>query len=602
MKINVACIPVLVSVTLGLVEGRSSHNNSNKETRGVAPSRQKLYTADEKGNWKCLGGSKTISFKGVNDDYCDCPDGSDEPGTAACGNSYFYCANVGHAPAYIRTSRLNDGVCDPECCDGTDEFAESGGIRCPNICQEVGAEARAERERVRKVVKEGSKIREEYISYGKGLKDRLQIQLTDLQKKEEQIKKAASDAQDALDKAKVKQQEFLESSKADREAARDRQLAPLIEQQAQRLNRAKTIKTLLRSTLEELKENHNKNYHDLAVKNTVTGFDEYLEDLKKREEEDEEAAAANYQNEGEGGKKELTAIQQLYEAMDQAYEAKKEIGRMFQLLKAMKEGYNTEYNDKAVLKAIKIMDDFSPSWLDEQNEFVGEEPIEIPPEDMEVPVAQVKQQASTLDKFYDYTQYLAKSVGLGSLFKPTKSEIESTQETYNKASEDERKIKEEIEAIERKLRMNYGPDEAFAKLVDQCFDYIDTEYTYTLCLFGNAKQKSHSDTFLGKFSSWLGEKYDTQLYTEGTRCWNGPERSVKVMMSCGSVNELVAVSEPEKCEYLFKFRTPAVCQFDPKTDLLEHNRDVVPEAPFPGSVSEELKEEEEKPSKKHDEL
>jgi len=49
------------------------------------------------------------------------------------------------------------------------------------------------------------------------------------------------------------------------------------------------------------------------------------------------------------------------------------------------------------------------------------------------------------------------------------------------------------------------------------------------------------------------------MYTGGTKCWNGPERSVKLVMSCGTSTEIVSVTEPEKCEYLFKLQTPAVC-------------------------------------------
>ncbi|VDM22913.1 unnamed protein product [Hydatigera taeniaeformis] len=59
----------------------------------------------------CLDKSATIPWDRVNDDYCDCLDGSDEPGTSACPDMEFYCPNVDHEGVFIHSSFVNDMVC-----------------------------------------------------------------------------------------------------------------------------------------------------------------------------------------------------------------------------------------------------------------------------------------------------------------------------------------------------------------------------------------------------------------------------------------------------------------------------------------------------------
>ncbi|XP_041995969.1 glucosidase 2 subunit beta-like [Salvia splendens] len=79
---------------------------------------------------KCKDGSKSFTRDRLNDDFCDCADGTDEPGTSACPASKFYCKNTGSTPRFLFSSRVNDQICD--CCDGSDEY--DGTVICPNNC------------------------------------------------------------------------------------------------------------------------------------------------------------------------------------------------------------------------------------------------------------------------------------------------------------------------------------------------------------------------------------------------------------------------------------------------------------------------------------
>ena len=90
-----------------------------------------LYDSDK---LTCPANGKLITSNMINDGRCDCPeDGFDEPGTAACERGRFYCKNLIGIDVYIPSYKVNDGVCD--CCDGSDEYLDPFGVKCPNTCE-----------------------------------------------------------------------------------------------------------------------------------------------------------------------------------------------------------------------------------------------------------------------------------------------------------------------------------------------------------------------------------------------------------------------------------------------------------------------------------
>lgn len=81
-------------------------------------------------------GKSCQADENVNDNYCDCQDGLDEPLTSACSHlsmPTFRCnSGIAILDVLIPTSRIGDGVCD--CCDGSDEIGSPSGVVCPQNC------------------------------------------------------------------------------------------------------------------------------------------------------------------------------------------------------------------------------------------------------------------------------------------------------------------------------------------------------------------------------------------------------------------------------------------------------------------------------------
>lgn len=101
--------------------------SAGNKARGIDPKDLAYFQGDS--IW-CKDGSKSFPRERLNDNFCDCPDGTDEPGTSACPASKYYCRNTRSAPKLVFASRVNDGICD--CCDGSDEYEKR--VNCANTC------------------------------------------------------------------------------------------------------------------------------------------------------------------------------------------------------------------------------------------------------------------------------------------------------------------------------------------------------------------------------------------------------------------------------------------------------------------------------------
>ncbi|KAI6655873.1 Glucosidase 2 subunit beta isoform X3 [Oopsacas minuta] len=502
MKLILILFPLITTLLC------SPMQSSPVQIVGVAPS-QKVFYENSDGYFTCKDYSFTFPFSHVNDDFCDCPDGSDEPSTAACPNGEFYCINSAFRPKTIPSRLVNDGFCD--CCDGTDEYKSPSGLLCENTCVEKG---RQEIDRLKKyeiIHQEGYRQKLEFIELAVHKR---------VEKNEELVilKDEIENASDEMYKAELAKNDAEELANEAKE--RHKEIAEALKQEA--------LQNKISGVFNEIDTNG-----DTLVS---------TEELKTRSEldtngdgvADEAELRVLFGEELEGGvtDQEFTKHWGEYQAVNRAFQRKQD-----EIIHAIKQGKET--------RVPKLQSANGNDQEAEENSESDDEPFEDeapPPSDSEEINIEFDAETNALIATADQTRRL-----------------------YDDAKRVHDDIQGKIAEINKFLTLDLGNDHEFYPISEKCFSRDDREYTYELCPFNKVVQRPKSggrETSLGVWGEWENteHKHEAMMYNKGERCWNGPERNTKVIVLCGSSSELISVDEPDRCQYLFYFRTPAGCK------------------------------------------
>ncbi|KAK4195730.1 putative glucosidase 2 subunit beta precursor [Triangularia verruculosa] len=523
--------------------------------RGVGPEFVKFY--ESKTTFTCIGNpSITLKASQVNDNSCDCPDGSDEPGTAACANidplspeqplpgsvtgttnttaalPGFWCANAGHIGSYLPFMYVNDGVCDYElCCDGSDEYAHAGGVRCENRCDSIGKEYRRLEEQRRENKERSAKKRRTLVKEARELRRQVEVKIANLKTEVRGL-----DAKKAELQSKFEEVERSERGKVVKSEGQGGKLGVLVGLAKNRVNE-------LRNTLDKV--------------------------------------------------------------MDQRDDLQDKVDQLEDILTKLKEEYNPNFNDEGVKVAVKAWEDYAAGQAGEaKGDFADADVMEVLKEDSETSGINWAEfetgEASDVDVVYNWEAYLPApvrdyvhqklnllrvwAIENGILADNPTSTGESRLVTAAREALDSAKNAHavklgQLEEEQRELEKDYGPDDVFRALKGKCVSGEAGEYDYELCWFDKTTQKSrkgHGSTNMGNFvridkefvdeeerldGKGLGKGQRLVLrYENGQGCWNGPNRRTDVYLGCAETDEVWRTVEAEKCVYRMEVGSPAACE------------------------------------------
>ncbi|CAL8469590.1 g9131 [Coccomyxa elongata] len=540
----------------------------------------------QSGSFPCLDGLKTIAYEHVNDNYCDCFDGSDEPGSSACVNGQFYCANKGYTPQHLNASMVDDTFCD--CCDGSDE---QPGV-CKNTCAEAGAAARAALKERAEAEAAGALLKEKYLAQAQ------ETRATWAQE-EARLAKSIAEQQGLVDRWKVKHDAVLEQERRQKEKEE-----AVARKEAERLAQtpvhtpgddgttsAAAIVPDVTAPEEPAAD------HVTTTEAPNTGSESAMDAAEAVLKAAKEAAAegtAQALNSAPGtdvtppeepAADHITATEPANADAKSALEMAAEASHAMNPHEAAKQQEQQQQEQEQAETAEERARRVAAQWIREEStdapveepqeaeeaagiiedeaveEAAAAEEAEEPPAEVVVP----KEMLGLGDRFRRAVKAFVRFVPWG----PTDpiSDAQTIKDKYWKHHNALAELERQQSELRSKLKLDYGPGGEFLALHGKCFEADVDKYVYEICPYKNAAQKDGAAHV--SLGTWQGfrDNYTAMAFTGGQHCWNGPQRSMLVTISCGKVEHLKHVEEPSRCEYQAHLTTPAACSSEAARQL-----------------------------------
>ncbi|XP_010032841.2 LOW QUALITY PROTEIN: glucosidase 2 subunit beta [Eucalyptus grandis] len=606
-------VVALVLLSNGSLRASSSTSPPKDPFLGIAPEDVKYYGSSNR--IECKDGSKKFSRAQVNDDFCDCPDGTDEPGTSACPNGKFYCRNAGHVPVIIFSSRVNDGICD--CCDGSDEYGDK--VKCLNTCREAGKAARDELKKKIAVYQEGVAIRKQEVEQAKVAlaKDKeefsklkseekvLKVQFEQLKERKEQIEKAEEKERmrkekEEREKREAEEKAGKEKTKTAEEIDRER-----IEKGGGGESDTSTTESMLDERIglvddypsdqdleEDLAAEHDHlstGVQDKGITHAVEEKDEFLTPANEEESIVSSEPIVDAESKGDDASENAEELSkeelgQLVASRWTGEKTRRKAGKTLQEIIIMRHKVGRSQKTRVMVLMIYALEtaDSEKNEYDNVEDAFDEDSAVNDHYDFSSHYKDGSDSDSddefdfediAIQKFFSWVEKMKKMLrGILRAINIFQTPVDISgaahvRKEYDELSTKLSKIQSRISSLSQKLKQDFGPEKEFYSYYGRCFESKQNKYIYKVCPFKEAsQQEGHSTTRLGKWDKF-DDSYRVMVFSAGDNCWNGPDRSMKVKLRCGLKNEVADVDEPSRCEYEAMISTPALCKEDKLKEL-----------------------------------